>query len=282
MKEFLICVALSALSLQPIALNAQTSPNTVRWVATNKIATARGRVPLNNSKGVAPMTPAFEEYAFNTMLAKANEIREKWHLDIPKALTVDDVTFNLKPMANGFDGTLSSKPVRFIWVFGRSTLNAVIDTNYWPRSFRYNDEASAKLAKIKSQIDAKEAEALARKYLLMLGQTEKTIQLKEPPVVNQYKFEETDGTVYPLPLFQVAWDEVDRPEAKGGVVVFSISGVTKQVAQFEIADLHWPQTPMPTNYFDMLGVHPPANQRQRLGFEPCVPLTTTNGSATER
>jgi hypothetical protein len=53
----------------------------------------------------------------------------------------------------------------------------------------------------KSKITAREAKAIARESLHNLGLSEKQLELIEPPSVNQYKFEESDGTIYPLPYF---------------------------------------------------------------------------------
>ena len=100
----------------------------------------------------------------------------------------------------------------------------------YPRSFRYKDDESARLTKVKSKITAKEAEAHERGAFCMgFRLTENQLRLKEPPAVNQYKFEETDGTIYPLPMFNVAWrvkgSDDDLPPVEVG-----ISGITKNVA----------------------------------------------------
>jgi hypothetical protein len=223
-------------------------------VPTNAIAAARSRVKQPDLFRIATNTLAFEEYCLNSMLALANETRVKWKLDLPAPLTVNDVLFTLTPTPYGIDGGLSTRGGRFNWSLSRNTFDIFQDCKYEPFSFRHKDDESARLAKIKSKITAKEAEAIARGILHGLGFTERQLRLKEPPAVNQYRFEETDGTIYPLPVFNVAWRVEGDDEDEFPSVTVDVSGITKNVARYTNTDRYAPHVPTPTNYFRLLGL----------------------------
>jgi hypothetical protein len=234
-------------------LHAQVAGRGATLVPTNAMAAARSRVKQPDTFRIATNTLAFEEYYLNLMLALANETRVTWKLDLPAPLTVNDVLFTLIPTPYGTDGGIGTRDGRFEWSLSRNTFDGFQDRKYYPRSFRHKDDESARLAKIESKITAKEAEAIARGVLHGLGLTEKQLRLKEPPAVNQYKFEETGGTIYPLPMFHVAWRVEDGDDDSHPVTV-DVSGITKNVAEYFNADRYAPQVPTPTNYFRLLGL----------------------------
>jgi len=228
---------------------------------------------------IALPTPEFEEYGFNLMLAEALKFQKAWNLDLRKALSPKDAIFQLEARVGGINGGISTRNGRYRWRFGENSFWCFSDTNFGAQSFRYNDDASAKLAKVKSKINSSEAEALARDFLHRLGLTETQLGLVEPPSVNQYKFEETNGIVYPLPLFNVAWDAKGE-EHVGGALEMNISGIIKKPVDFDIFAKAAPQNPLPTNYLDMLGVvKPPMPWGHKLW--PKKPgLTNSPASAT--
>ena len=196
------------------------------------------------------------------MLAKANKTREKWKLDIRIPLTVHDVLFQVKATVHGLDGGLGTRDKRFNWAFSRNALVHFEDYKYSPRSFRHHDDESARLTKIKSNITAKEAQAIAKDSLYKLGLTEKQLRLKEPPAVNQYTFEEDDGTIYPLPIFNVTWIVEGFEEDVPLTVTMGVSGITKKVGEYFNADPYTPRVPLPSNYFQMLSL--PTNYLETL------------------
>lgn len=253
-------IALSVTVARATILYAQSPTNAIRLTPTNSIASAHAPYQGDNFWRLAPNTPAFEEYGVNLMLSKANELRAKWNLDIPNTLAIQDIIFWIKPTAFGIYGDLETRDYRFDWGFNWGVLYSFQDHKYWPRSFRYHDEESAKLATIKSKIDAKQAEAIARHALHKLGLTEKQLRLVEPPLVNQYKFEETNGVVYPQPMFNVGWRVEEAVMPDEPYVVFDISGITKNVAQY-INPLT-PRVPIPTNYLQLLDL--PTNYLETL------------------
>ena len=265
------------------SLPAQVAGRGVALVPTNAIDAARSRVKQPDLFRIATNTLAFEEYGLNMMLALANETRVKWKLDLPAPLTVNDVLFTLTPTPYGMDGGLDTRDGRFDWAFTRNTFTLFHDFKYSPLSFRHKDDEEARLARIKSKITAKEAEAIARAVLHSLGLGEKQLRLKEPPAVNQYKFEETDGTICPLPMFHVAWC-VEGGDDDFPPVTVDVSGITKNVAEYFNADPFAPKVPTPTSYFRLLGLPDnyletvPTIKRLKWGLPPLTnsPSQTTN------
>ena len=253
MKNVMSSIAVSVLAVQATILGGQSTTNSL--TPMDNLGAARSHIKQPALFKMATNTPEFEGYAIDLMLKQANEMRENWHLDIPKPLTLNDIFFSLQATAYGFVGGIGTRDSRFNWSFDWSVMTLFQDHQYWPRSFRYRDEESARLSKIKSKIDAAEAETIARNALHGLGLTEKLLHLIEPPRINQYKFEETNGIVYPLPMFNVGWyvegfiglSEPDDPR-----VTFDISGITKNVAEY--FNPHTPRVPLPTNYFQILNL----------------------------
>ena len=223
-------------------------------------------------------------------------MREKWQLEIPQPLTVNDVSFAVCPTGCGIEGHLMTRDRRYHWSFDCNVLFSFEDRNYFAPSFRHHDDESARLAKIKSKITKKEAETVARNALYKLfGMTEKQIHMKKPVEVNQYKFEESDGNVYPLPLFEVTW-RLAGPRKRAAEnleyapLYMEISGITKKVAKYEHAEYlnlnsPLPRPLVPTNYFQMLGLPTnyvetlPEKQRLKLGLPP---LTNSPSPVTNR
>lgn len=267
---------------------AESQTNTARWIpapSSNSMVAARWPFHWKPPFTIATSTPAFDAYGLELMLAGANEMREKWQLDIPKPLTVDDVYFAVYPTARGIVGHLMTRDRRFHWSFDRNALCAFEDRQYFAPSFRYKDDESAKLAKIQSKITKKEAETIARKSMsAMFGLSEKQLGWKRAVVVNQYKFEESDGTVYPLPLFHIEWKYQGPTQYAGEKVEaipmeMEVSGITKRVVNYSNFDQRRPGSRLPppvlpTNYFQMLGLPDnfletvPARKRASWGLPP--------------
>src|ERR1035441_8069090 len=210
------------------SLPAQVAGRGATLFPTNAMGAARSRVKQPDLFRITTNTLAFEEYYLNLMLAVANETRVKWKLDLPAPLTVNDVLFTLTPTPSGMDGGLGKRDGRFDWGFMWNTFTGFHDCKYRPVTFGYMVDEQARLAKIKSKITAKEAEAIARGVLHGLGLSEKQLRLKEPPAINQYKFGETDGTVYPLPMFNVAWRVEGDDEDEFPSVTVDVSGIRSE------------------------------------------------------
>jgi len=257
MKRITRLVALSVLSAQ--ALFSQAT-HQVHLAPTNNLAAARSSVWQPDIGRITTNTPAFEEYAVNFMLKQANEMRTNWNLDLPKPLTINDIIFSLQATPYGICGGVSTRDGHYNWGFSWGVLDHFDDAKHRPFSFRYRWDEEARLVKIKSKINVQEAEVIARNALHKLGFTEKQLHLIEPPRVNQYKFEETNGVAYPLPIFNVGWLVEGFTDPDVPSVVFDVSGITRTVAEY--SNPHTPRVPLPTNYFQMLNL--PTNYLETL------------------
>lgn len=286
MKEFMRFIALGVVIAQRML--AQEATPTIKGLRpTNNIEAARSKFPLSDLGRIAPNTLAFEEFGLNFMLGKANEMRDAWNLDISRPLTINHVVFQLRATVHGLDGGLGTRDKRYDWAFSRNAVEIFRDNNYSPFLLGYKSNELARLAKIESKISANEAEATAREALNRLGLAEKHLRLKEPPIVEQHKFEDSDGKIHLLPLFDVAWRLKGHAEPEGEESDYKplkmvVSGITKQVVDYFNVVPHTPRAPTPTNYFQMLGL--PANyletlpQRQRLLWG--LPPLTNSASPT--
>jgi len=276
MKPCLLWIAVAILVVHRAV--GQEPGRPLQLAPTNNIAAARSKYPLSDHHRIAQNTPEFEQWGLSFMLSKANEVWEKWNLDIRRPLTVNDVLFQLRATAQGVDGSIATRDGRYVWSFWRHRIDKFYDRKYWPRSFRHKPEESLRLAKIPSRITAEEALAIAREKLQALGLDGRILRLREPPQVHQYTFEDDDGTVYPLPIFHVRWrdeeDQAEGDELPHEPVTFDISGITKNVAEYFNVSSHAPREPLPSNYFRMLAL--PDNYldtvdertRWRLGLPP--------------
>jgi hypothetical protein len=289
-------VTVAVVLLAPCVLQAaEPVTNAVRWISpSNSMAAARWPWKWKSPFAIATNTPAFEAWGLKFMLGHANEMREKWQLEIPRPLTIDDIWFALYPTAQGIEGHLMTRDKRFHWAFDANVLCTFVDQQYFSPSFRYHWDEEAKLAKIKSKITKKEAEAIAREALYRLfGMTEKQLHMKKAVEINQYKFEESDGKVYPLPLFDVRWRMAGPEQYAAANIEYTplyleISGITKKVVKYEHPEALGatslvPHAPIPTNYFQMLGLpdnylDTAAEQKRRFWGLP--PLTNSAAQAT--
>lgn len=210
-------------------------------------------------------TPAFENYSLTLMLAAANRFREAADLDCKK-LELQDVYFWCLAHKDGVDGVLSTRSTNLSlsWGFGNNMLGCFRDFHYSKMFFLYNDDEEARLAKIKSKIDAKQAEEIAQNFLKKYNIIPKEQGLVEKPEVHQYKFEESNGVVYPLPCFNLTWSNLTDDTYSLSI---NVSGINNRVVDYFYLGKSF-NIPVPTNYLDMLGVLPPTNNIQRAGLAP--------------
>lgn len=263
MKKLLLICSLCVLSAK--AFCGDDRLNTTSGFAAARVPLTEEQKKLEEKLAIAPNTPAFEEYAFNMMLSEANRIR-KGRRDIP-TLSANSVFFGVRATPDGILGGIFTRDRRFIWSFNHNCMFNFVDTNYWPQSFRYDDDASEKLAKIKSRITEKEAEKIAREFLHDIGNTEQQLGLIEPPEVNQYKFQETNDVIYPLPCFNISW-KTKASDPTTTPVEIVVSGIINQVVVYVNSARENLSKPIPTNYMEMLEVSAPTNNAQKIGLKP--------------
>src|SRR5690348_12692992 len=121
MKRLSCCVALGVLFAQAFPAQAQTNTNAVRLtpLPPQQVKGFKQPLPAFSKEHPGPPgpsrfknprvrmlgtnTPAFDSYAANLMIHEANRTRVKWDLQIPKALTTNDVAWDVYPTELGVD-----------------------------------------------------------------------------------------------------------------------------------------------------------------------------------
>ena len=172
---------------------------------------------------ISTNSPAFEEYGFNLMLSQVNQMAERWKLELPHPLRVNEVVFWLKPKATSMQWILATRNARYCWDFDDGWVRSFIDEPNSRRAYLINtnapgfasSEGLGRVAKTKSKITEAEAIRMARDCLHALGLTETQLRLHEPPTVERDHFTDEDGTRYEVPLFAVGWSvEGADPETR--------------------------------------------------------------------
>lgn len=267
-------------------------------LARSAAAARQGFVPTN--------TLAFRDYALDLLLAVANETAEKWTLEAPRPITVDQVTrFYAVPRITGADASITLNE-RFSFAVQEGRFERFRDLHYWSgswqditrppsswtgstnrqqrmplsmeeayqRAFREDSFRAQsyhakmmQLSKSTNLLTKETALQLAQEALVKLGFTPKQLGLVDLPEVNQFTYQAEGGkSPLPLPLFSVAW-RFQNSDLQP--VVMEVSGITKTlVSYFNVA----PDAriiPVPTNYFTMLGVPPePRLWGKQYGYDP--------------
>lgn len=272
MKTFVACVVCCVLSAQTRLLSApQTNllrprPLTVLpsnqesaplpWgTRTNLAAAGWSKVKqLKPRDSVGTNTPAFNNWAVNFMLTQANLVLTNWGLERNGPVTTNDTTWYYYPSQYGLCGSIATTDGRYLWGFSYGKMDAVHDEDYFGRTLAYSEQKSAELAKVKSLITKTEARKIAEDALHALGFTPALLGVRARPTVTQYNYE-IGGKQLPLPLFRVVWTDPDDDENRP-VLDVEVSGILKKVVSYSNYARHTPRFPLPTNYFEMLGIKP--------------------------
>lgn len=266
---------------QAALVQVEAGTNAVPFTPLSAIAAARSSVREPEYGRISTNSPAFEEYGFNLMLSQVNQMAERWKLELPHPLRVNEVVFWLKPKATSMQWILATRNARYCWDFDDGWVRSFIDEPNSRRAYLINtnapgyvsSEVLGRMAKTKSKITETEAIRMARDCIHALGFTEAQLRLHEPPTVERDHFTDDDGTRYEVPLFEVGWS-VEGAFPDRTLVRLTISGITSNVVEYFNADPNTPRIPLPTNYFRMLGL--PTNyletlsrrDRLRLGLPP--------------
>lgn len=268
--------------LMPVSrLSAEQATNAVLSTPLSSIAAARSSVREPEYGRISTNSPAFEEYGFNLMLSQVNQMAERWKLELPHPLRVNEVVFWLKPKATSMQWILATRNARYCWDFDDGWVRSFIDEPNSRRAYLINtnapgfasSEVLGRVAKTKSKITEAEAIRMARDCLHALGLTETQLRLHEPPTVERDHFTDEDGTRYEVPLFAVGWS-VEGADPETRLVEITVSGITSNIVEYLNADPNTPRIALPTNYFQMLGL--PTNYletlspraRRQLGLPP--------------
>ena len=266
---------------------------------TSRSAARLGYVPTN--------TLAFREYALDLMLTQANVASKAFRLDLPKPLTTDHASgAGAVPKISGIKGAIAFSN-RFSFSFEDGKLAGYCDRLYWSASWTHDlrpalatsvstngemrstltiEEAYQRgfegqaernrvyhqkmmgLTQLTNQLTKAEALRIGQEALHKLGFTEKQLQLREQPEVNQFTYSpEGQNVTYPLPLFHVGWQHRDRENFQP--VRMEISGVTKTVVDYFNVAADSIIVSVPTNYYQMLGVAAePRLWGRHFGYDP--------------
>jgi hypothetical protein len=225
--------------------------------ATTPQAARAGFVPTN--------TAAFRNYALDLMLRQANHINAKWRLGLPALLTSDPVTrLAVTPTTRGLTGGIVISN-RYYFGFRDGTFAGYHDEPWWWQSLETNFPKLKELGGQRSPLSAREAAQVAEDALRQLGLAPAQFGLMETPVLEQRHYETADNQRLQLPLFLVRW--VPAPDAQFGDIRIEVSGLTKQVVAYE--NLLAQPSPLPTNYFQMLGISPDSSKwGLQFGYNP--------------
>lgn len=225
--------------------------------ATTAQAARAGFVPTN--------TTAFRNYALDLMLTQANDINAKWQLGLPDSMTSDQVTrLAVTPTTRGLAGGIVISN-RYYFEFRDGTFGGYHDELWWWQSLETNFPRLKELAGQRSLLSAKEAAQVAADALRQLGLAPTQFGLMDTPVLEQRHYESSEGQRLPLPLFLIRW--VPTLGAQFGDVRIEVSGLSKKVVAYE--NPAPPPTPLPTNYFQMLGISPDSSKwGLQFGYNP--------------
>ncbi len=305
---FVVMIAASAVLAQTSAPATKESQSAKRQALLKEIpgqplarsvaAARQGFIPTN--------TIAFREYALDLLLATANQAASNWALAIPRPVTVDQVTgFYAVPRITGADANITVNE-RFGFAVQEGRFERFRDLHYWSESWQETtrppasranstnrqqrtplsiegayqrafreDAVRAQTYQAKMMQPAQSTNLLTKETALQLAQdalgklgfTAKQLRLLEPPEVNQFTYQpEAKKAPLALPLFSVAW-RFQNSDLQP--VVMEMSGITKTVVSYFNVAPDARVIPVPTNYFEMLGVPPePRLWGKQYGYDP--------------
>jgi len=240
--------------LRVLPNNKQAKP--LPWGTTTNLA-APGWSKVKQPRpldSIGTNTPAFDAWAVPFMLSYANSILNLWKLQCDKPVSTNDTTWYYYPSRLGLCGNIATINRRYVWSFNFGRMDLFMDEDYFARNIAYSDEFGERLSKIKSNISKDEARKIAEDALHALGISPRKSGLRGQPKVTQYLYE-WGGKQLPLPLFLVKWEDMEEPDNWPGVEM-QVSGIIDRVVSYSNHAPKTPRLPLPTNYFEMLGVSP--------------------------
>jgi len=214
--------------------------------------------PGNRYGYVPTNTMAFQEYALDFMLTLANDVNRKWRLGLPDPLTSDHVSeFGVLPKTNSFSAGIRVLG-RYGFGFDDGRLENYRDVQYWGNAYECKPELFHQRATQPNHLTKSEALRLARDALHSLGLSEEELRIRKTPEMRQWECVPVGSTKpRPFPQYEIKWKYGYRKEPTWSAPVFmEVSGITKQIVAFECTSVNVPKIPLPTNYWQMLGLEP--------------------------
>ncbi len=205
-------------------------------------------IVINLGGVIATNTPAFKAYALSLLLTQANFFATTLNLQTPRPITTNDLTsITINATTNGLAGGIRINNRYAIGIADQKVIQFE-DFQYEQHSFYGKDEQSEALLKMTNVLTLKSAGKLAENALHKIGINEKETGIGKMVTLKQWKYD-WDGKMYDLPLYEVRW------KTDEGVVLMEISGVTSNVVSFfQITRAPKLRVPIPTNYYEMLGL----------------------------
>lgn len=216
-------------------------------------------------------TVALQEYALYEMLKLANELNTKWALGIPSPITSDLVTtLRVAPHTNYLN--------KSIVILGRyhlfeteGALEGFRDKDYYMNAYEGKLELFRARAKEKDRLNRDKVIPMARQALHSLGWTEELLKVPKQP--SRYRQSEgpTDalGKRAKFPHYEVEFETMNRhKQDKRSIIRMEISGITGTIANFWISSNVIPRNPLPTNYWQLLGIRPPNQATNAVPANP--------------
>ena len=261
-----LAAAWLAVALSTGMLNGQEDAAHRRQFLEDAYWHPQAQTPQAAKAGYVPTnTFASRSYALSAMLTQANLINVQWQLGLRSPLTSDDVTrMAATPTIRGIDGGITISNHYYFGFRGGGFSSYHDSQSSWQKT-GVNPVRLAELAQRQSLITASEAGRIAEQALRVLGIVPRQFGLLDKPVAEPYYTYTKDDQRLPLPLFLVRW--VPSPDAQFGDIRIEVSGLTKRVVAYENPMV--PAMPLPTNYFQMLGVSSDSSRwGVQFGYDP--------------
>jgi len=179
---------------------------TLTFHSTNKIMIITNllanMVLVSSLNIIQTNTPAFQDYAYNAMVANAQAVAAAWHLDQSLIATNNVTHFKAEPTILGIDGGITFKDrYHFAFDFGRfdefddfkSDKNVTRTMNV-----ETNDAINEQWMRAKNLLTMESAKKLAGDSLKAM---DVKVKFYKPDRSHQLTYTWKDGKTYPLPYF---------------------------------------------------------------------------------
>ncbi len=226
---------------------------------TNMIVlTLSGVIPTN--------TPAFKEYAFNTIMTNAQALALKWHLNDSLIASNKVTHFDATPHPEGLSAGITFDDR---YIFGSNTGDPIgfTDKGYYVGYLTNHTQWMHET----NLLTFKKAQQIAESAMVAYGIPVKQIGFKKPVKKEQLKwiddkisyksngwtYVETKEhpKTYPLPYYEFEW------ETRKANCVVHVSGISSNIVSFSFGwryllfpDFNHLRLVPPTNYFEILGL----------------------------
>lgn len=207
---------------------------------TNVILQTFGLIPTN--------TPMFQSFALGLFMTNANATANKLELDSFLPFTTNRITyFRAVARDTGPEGTIVFDE-RFAFGISRERMDRFSDHEHSILYVEKNPLIWQRLTEATNHISREWAEQLARERMTSFGLDFAALGFEKPDEVEQLN-NDSQNEKKPLPYFRFQWS------GQCGMLHVDVSGVNSNIVHF-VQFTCLKQLPIPTNYFDLLGLPP--------------------------